>query len=127
MQRCPCNSGTPYQRCCQPFHLGLQSAPSAERLMRSRYCAYALKLPDYINKTWHPATRQESLTDTSFDGIEWLGLTIHEVLEQGPSNTTVRFTALFKQNNDATTMQMTETSLFELVDDQWLYIDGTFD
>src|SRR5258708_2213400 len=51
--KCPCSSDLPYEQCCKPFHEG--KAPStALELMRSRYAAYALDLPDYIIKTTHP-------------------------------------------------------------------------
>ncbi len=38
---CPCDSGTPYNQCCQPLHEGV-AATTAEALMRSRYSAYVL-------------------------------------------------------------------------------------
>lgn len=44
-QLCLCHSGQTYQACCQPLHSG-QPAPNAERLMRARYSAYALKMVD---------------------------------------------------------------------------------
>ena len=53
MARCKCCSRRHYRRCCQPLHEG-QGAPTAEALMRSRYCAYALGLADYILATTHP-------------------------------------------------------------------------
>ena len=39
---CPCGSGQTYQLCCEVFHKG-KYAPTAEKLMRSRFCAYYLK------------------------------------------------------------------------------------
>lgn len=50
---CPCGSGQPYKRCCRPLHRG-QASPSAERLMRSRFSAYALGLGGYILKSTYP-------------------------------------------------------------------------
>ncbi|MCU1437526.1 MAG: motif domain protein, partial [Naasia sp.] len=57
---CPCGSGQPYAECCEPLHLGAAAA-TAEALMRSRYSAFALGLPDYVRSTWHPSTRPGSL------------------------------------------------------------------
>ena len=44
---CPCGSGIALDDCCGKWHQG-QPAPSAERLMRSRYSAYTLGLIDYL-------------------------------------------------------------------------------
>ena len=38
---CPCCSGKPYGECCKPIMEGEKKAPTAEALMRARYCAYA--------------------------------------------------------------------------------------
>ncbi|MDX1560486.1 MAG: YchJ family metal-binding protein, partial [Marinobacter sp.] len=55
-QSCPCGSGKPYLECCRPFHQG-DPAPSPEALMRSRYAAFVLNLPDYLQTTWHQSSR----------------------------------------------------------------------
>ena len=44
--RCPCGTGDAYDACCGRFHerfarTGELSAPTAEALMRSRFCAFA--------------------------------------------------------------------------------------
>ncbi|MEX2294024.1 MAG: DUF167 family protein, partial [Acidimicrobiales bacterium] len=39
---CPCGSGNPLERCCGPIVGGDKPAPTAERLMRSRFTAFAL-------------------------------------------------------------------------------------
>lgn len=54
---CACNSGNIYAECCQPYHLKNAIAKTPEQLMRSRYCAYALNLVDYLWETTHPAKR----------------------------------------------------------------------
>lgn len=51
---CPCASGLPYARCCEPFHRGEKEAGDAETLMRSRFAAYAKKQSKYIFQTLHP-------------------------------------------------------------------------
>ena len=50
---CPCRSGAKYKKCCRPLHKGAEP-PSAEALMRSRFCAYALGLVGYLMETTHP-------------------------------------------------------------------------
>lgn len=42
-----------YHLCCKPYHDGALPE-TAEKLMRARYCAYALGLADYIMSTTHP-------------------------------------------------------------------------
>ena len=58
---CPCLSGLPYDECCGMFHRGDAAAPTAERLMRSRYSAFVVGDVDYLLATWHPSTRQAML------------------------------------------------------------------
>lgn len=119
---CPCYSGNAYADCCQPLHAGTP-APDAERLMRSRYSAYALKLPEYILQTWHPDTRPKSLTQEDLGGIKWLKL---QVLthEQPDANTAfVKFVATF-QSGKQKKEQLSEHSRFSRESGQWLYIDG---
>ncbi|NQZ60382.1 MAG: SEC-C domain-containing protein, partial [Lentisphaeraceae bacterium] len=59
-QLCPCGSKVVYASCCQPFHLGTP-APTAEKLMRSRYCAFAHGEVQYLVDTQHPETRESDL------------------------------------------------------------------
>jgi len=71
---CPCLSGLPYDECCGVFHRGDGTAPTAERLMRSRYSAFAVGDTDYLLATWHPSTRPATLElDPE---LRWYGLTI---------------------------------------------------
>jgi len=50
---CPCHSGEKYKKCCQPYHKGIFPS-NAQKLMRSRYSAFALGLAEYIMTTTHP-------------------------------------------------------------------------
>lgn len=59
---CPCRSGDAFGVCCGPLLGGRSTAPTALRLMRSRYTAYALGEAGYLLATWHPSTRPASLT-----------------------------------------------------------------
>lgn len=118
---CPCFSGKAYNDCCQPLHAG-QPAPDAERLMRSRYSAYALKLPAYILQTWHADTRPNSLTLADLAGIKWLKLQVlsHEQVETDKAF--VRFVATYQSGNKKKT-ELQEHSRFEKVAGQWQYLD----
>ncbi len=125
---CPCRSGKPYEVCCQPFHSG-KGPDTALQLMRSRFAAYALCMPDYIIHTTHPASPQfchdtnewaQKITEfsslTEFKDLEILGS------QESDSFATVTFVAhLFQDNKD---VSFTERSYFEKVKGKWLYRNG---
>ena len=54
---CPCGLPADYAACCGRFHAG-EAAPDAERLMRSRYSAYARGLADYLRQSWRSEERR---------------------------------------------------------------------
>ncbi|MFL5320181.1 MAG: YchJ family protein [Myxococcaceae bacterium] len=51
---CPCGSGEKYRLCCRPFHRGEKEPPTVDKLVRARFCAYALKEIDFLWKTLSP-------------------------------------------------------------------------
>lgn len=122
---CPCCSGKTYESCCEPYHKGLLP-DNALQLMRSRYCAYALNLPDYIIETTDPLNPHYSKNTFSWRRsiIKFSTHSIFQKLEildfqENGSLATVTFTAhLLQGTHDAT---FTEKSLFEKVDGRWLY------
>lgn len=122
---CPCYSGKAYTDCCQPLHNGTP-APDAERLMRSRYSAYALKLPEYILHTWHQDTQPKSLTQEDLGGIKWLKLQVLSHEQPDADTAFVKFVATFQTGNQKKE-QLTEYSRFSRESGQWLYIDGQAD
>lgn len=119
---CPCYSGKSYSDCCQPLHQG-QAAPDAERLMRSRYSAYVLKLPEYILQTWHATSRPASLTEEDLSGIKWLKLQVLSHEQTDATTAFVKFVATF-QSGKQKKEQLTEHSRFRHENGLWLYIDG---
>lgn len=124
---CPCHSGKKYKQCCQPYHKGILPF-NAMLLMRSRYSAYALQIPEYIIKTIHPAN-----PDFSSNVPEWKesilsfcrsnhfsGLKILEFID-GEKEAFVTFEAKL---GDYT---MKEKSRFLKKEGKWLYESGDFD
>ncbi len=128
---CPCGGmipGSPYAACCQPFIEGLQHAPSAERLMRSRYTAYVLTDEAYILATWHPTTRPAELVLESAatpHALRWLGLTVHSHTQLSDTQAQVMFTAKYREAGRA--HRLKEHSRFTLESGQWFYVDGDVD
>ncbi len=92
---CPCQkqqtNAQRYNTCCKVFHDG-ELAPTAEKLMRSRFSAYALGLSTYLKDTWHSSTRPNPLEAEPDD--QWLKLDIISF-----SDNTVHFKAFYKEDN----------------------------
>lgn len=74
MTACPCGRPEPYTACCGPYHRGEATAPTPERLMRSRFSAFAVGDRAYLLRTWHPSTRPASLELD--DGVRWTRLEV---------------------------------------------------
>jgi peptide deformylase len=127
-KNCPCGSGAEYERCCQLFHKGLLPK-NALLLMRSRYSAYALDIPDYIIESTHPSNPRHSeehsqwkqqvsqfSQTSSFRGLEILDFKENQTIAS------VTFTAYLSQENRDTTF--TERSYFEKIKKRWYYQGG---
>jgi SEC-C motif-containing protein len=119
---CPCESGKPYQSCCEPYHLGAIPAPTAEALMRSRYTAYTLGLEAYLLQTWHPDTRPHTLNLAEDQAIKWQGLQVKQVTTS-ETTATVNFVARYKIGGKAERLH--ELSQFTRIENAWYYLRGT--
>lgn len=120
--RCPCLSGETYGACCGRFHRGGAVAPTAERLMRSRYSAFVTGDVDYLVRTWHPRTRPAELTlDTD---IRWFRLDILSTTRGGMLDTEgiVEFDARYRDATGAGSQH--ETSRFVKERGAWYYVDA---
>ncbi len=120
---CPCGSARAYDACCGRWHGGplhLQ-APDAEALMRSRYAAYVLELPDYLQATWHASTRPADAFRFE-SGLRWLGLQVKRHLVTGPDAAVVEFVARSKLGGRA--HRLHEASRFVREAGRWYYVDG---
>jgi SEC-C motif-containing protein len=122
---CPCGLRASYAQCCGRYHragsLHLQ-APTAEVLMRSRYCAYVLGLTDYLLSTWHSSTRPQAL-DADGAPSRWLGLEVRRHEMQDDSHATVEFVARSRQAGGRA-LRLHETSRFVRESGRWTYVDG---
>jgi SEC-C motif-containing protein len=121
--RCPCLSGETYGACCGPLHAHVVPAPTAERLMRSRYSAFAVGDAAWLLETWHPSTRPAEL-ELDPD-VRWFRLDVLRTERGGPLDDrgTVEFAAHHRVDGRAEVQR--EVSRF--VRDRarlWLYVDG---
>lgn len=119
---CPCGLGAPYAACCGPFLAGREAAPTAERLMRSRYTAFARGDAAYLLRTWAAATRPADLTLDP--GIRWTGLTVLGATGGSAfhSEGTVEFTARYRAGGRAG--EQHENSGFVREQGLWVYVDA---
>jgi len=102
IEGCPCCSGKPYTKCCEPAHMGKEPSHSCEALMRSRYAAYVMHLTNYLISTTHPNSQTKGLErniESSYRTVRWLGLTIKHVQNGGDEDKVgkVEFIARFDE------------------------------
>lgn len=118
---CYCGSNIPFGECCSLYINGIQKAPSAVALMRSRYTAYVIQNADYLIATTHLSTRKlfskEEILTWSQEN-KWLRL---EVLAS--TETTVTFKAYFL-DSEMKAQTHHENSTFKREGDVWYYVTG---
>jgi SEC-C motif-containing protein len=133
---CPCG-GVDFARCCGPYIQGEALAPTAEKLMRSRYTAYTQGNEDYLRATWHPSTCPPPPIVDPTERVQWLGLEVESALRlrqrkvnlpEMPDRDSVEFVARYKINGRA--HRLHEVSRFvregEGAQARWMYLDGSF-
>ncbi|WP_058041544.1 YchJ family protein [Streptomyces roseifaciens] len=117
---CPCGLDAAYGDCCGSLHAGERAAATAERLMRSRYSAFAVRDAAYLLRTWHSSARPDGL---DFDPVmEWtrleiLGTTDGTAFHQ---EGTVEFRAHYTAGGRADFQH--ENSRFVREGGQWVYV-----
>lgn len=123
---CPCGGfekpGARWAECCGPLVEDGVAAASAEKLMRSRYSAFAVHNTDHLWRTWHPRTRPAEVG--ALDGVTWTGFEILATNDGGPDDDagTVDFIASCVADGKRT--QVREHSRFERRAGRWFYVDG---
>lgn len=117
---CPCGSAAPYAECCGALHEGRLAAPTAERLMRSRYSAFVVRDEGYLLRTWAAAARPPAV---DFDpAIRWSGLDVLGTTGGTAFHTegTVEFRARFRlRGRDG---EQHENSRFVREGGAWVYL-----
>jgi len=120
---CPCGNGLLYVNCCQPYHLNIKTAPTAEALMRSRFSAFVVADADYLYETTHVSKRKGNSKDAylkSAKNTSWVKL---EIVSAGYD--VVEFKA-FYLNKKFQTEVLHEKSNFRFENGKWYYVDGMF-
>lgn len=99
-------------------------AKTPEKLMRSRYSAYALGgYGVYLLSTWWPASaREHNAIQLSEKSVIWQRLDVLKKFQQGDSGV-VEFKASFL-NEAGDSEVIHEVSNFQRSDGRWYYVDG---
>ena len=123
MSNCYCGNSIFFQDCCEPYIKGIANDPSAEKLMRSRYSAFAIEAADYLVNTTHSSKRRlhnKKVILAWSQANKWLKL---EVLAS--TETTVTFKAYFLDESLKAQVHY-EYSTFKLENGKWFYVDGEY-
>lgn len=123
---CPCGQGN-YANCCQPLHLGVAIAATAEQLMRSRYSAFAQHEIDYIVQTTAKGQQQAldvaAIRDWS-ESNQWLKLEVVQAQEKLDKNhAQVEFKAHYHDGQQE--QEHHEISHFVKYAGAWYFLDPT--
>ncbi|NJQ01683.1 YchJ family protein [Streptomyces zingiberis] len=119
---CPCGLPAVYDACCGRLHRGETAAATAERLMRSRYSAFAVGDEPYLLRSWHPRTRPAAAP--ADPELRWLRLEILATDGGSPfhSEGRVSFRAHHIRRGRAGVLE--EESRFVRDAGAWVYLDG---
>jgi SEC-C motif-containing protein len=124
---CPCNSGLPYDACCEPLIRGTAKAPGPEALMRARYSAFAHEEMPYLLETLHPGQRSDYDEEGAAKWAresDWTGLEILDVKgDPAKENSgSVEFRASYRRNGEK--LEHHELAEFRKSNGIWYFFDG---
>lgn len=125
---CYCCSGEKFETCCEPFTSGAVKPATAERLMRSRYTAYATAQIGYILRSTHPSTRRfhdaenikQWAKSSVWQKLEIVGKTEGEAKDK---KGTIEFKAYFLDAERQPQIHH-ELSKFRKELGKWFFVDG---
>ncbi|MBD3390745.1 MAG: hypothetical protein GF418_01810 [Chitinivibrionales bacterium] len=128
MPNCYCGSGIAFSKCCELFLKGKKRPPTAESLMRARYCAFATGEVDFVSKTILPDKRgdfDEQATRNWSLNSEWHGFEVKNIEGGGEDDATgtVEFVATY--STDGETHNHHEIAQFKKRSGRWYFVDGT--
>ena len=120
---CLCGSVLAYAECCELYHAGQQRPATAEKLMRSRFTAYAKRNAEYLLASWDTCKRPASI-DFSKETAVWQRLQIINCKKGGAKDNKgiVEFKAFYNQDGEDCFMH--EISRFIRTAGYWQYLDG---
>lgn len=124
---CPCASNLTFDRCCEPYLAGRKSPETAEKLMRSRFTAYALARADYLAATT-AAEEREKLDVQELEryckAVKCISLKVLSTQAGGPGDETGEVVFHAKLQINGKRMLHWEKSRFVREEGRWAYLDG---
>ncbi|MBF0356059.1 MAG: YchJ family protein [Alphaproteobacteria bacterium] len=126
MTLCPCSSGRDFAACCGPILDGAQ-APTAEALMRARYCAFTSGNMAFLDRTLAKESQddydREELLET-IQNAKPQGLEVRHTEGGGENDSTgmVEFIARLKVHGEP--LLHHEKAVFRKEEGNWIYVDG---
>ncbi len=129
MSKCPCGSKKQYDKCCEPYISGKESAPTAESLMRARYSAFEKGEINFIRDSYAPEKRgdfDENATKEWSLKSRWLGLEILST-EAGMENDEVgkvEFVAKYVSGNEEQRHHEVAEFRKDKKTNTWFFLDG---
>ncbi len=121
---CPCGSGQDYSQCCEKFIKGEAFPETPEKLMRSRYSAFATKSIPYLKESLDPQNIHEfdtKATQQWADFAQFTGLDILRTEENGNKGV-VEFKAHYKVGEEV--FEHHEVGTFRKQKGRWYYKAG---
>lgn len=127
---CPCGSGERLRACCGPYHAG-REPEDVERLVRTRFAAFACGDGAYLWRTTHPdhplrarpeaeVVRELSAARRSLRYRELILHASETDVERGRAR--VLFTArVFSKGRDRSFVELSD---FAFLEGGWRYLDG---
>lgn len=125
MSLCPCGSSLEYSSCCQPIHTDPRQALKPEQLMRARFSAHVLNMPDFVVATYHPSCNALAEKEAIAQSVDSQWTRLEVVSTESGSNDDegfVTFNAYLIEDNQE--LSLSERSRFLREEQQWYYIDG---
>lgn len=122
-ENCYCGSDKSFESCCNLYISGVEKAPTALALMKSRYSAYVAHQADYLMATTHSSQRKQYSRE---EILKWATSNQWQKLDIiASTENTVEFKAYFKDENNIDQVHY-EFSTFKKENDCWFYVDGKF-
>lgn len=122
-KNCYCGSSKAFESCCGLYISGVQQAPTALSLMKSRYSAYVTHQADYLLATTHSSERKYYSRE---EILHWATANKWQKLEIiSATENTVEFKAYFMDGNNVNQVHH-EFSTFKQENGSWFYVDGRF-
>ena len=114
------------KKCCGLYLKGGALPATPEQLMRSRYTAYSLAKIGYIARTM----RGKALSEFNVQDakrwalrVKWKGLHVVNTFLESDNKGVVEFIAQFQEGE--TLQRIHEISVFERIEGQWFYMEGS--